>query len=122
MAMAPSSAAKQTDTCDGARDGGVRESAPCPLPADAASPATPLFRRERFVLRGFSRTTDVLEAARLCREAGVACRLVPRPASLGNAECGTVLRTLPADEARVRGLLAGAGIEPDGVVETVDYA
>lgn len=121
MAMAFSSAAEQTDI-DGARDGGVRESAPCPLPADAASPATPLFRRERFVLRGFSRTTDVLEAARLCREAGVACRLVPRPASLGNAECGTALRTLPADEARVRGLLAGAGIEPDGVVETVDYA
>ena len=120
MAMAFSSAAEQTDT-DGVRDGGERESSPCALPADAASAAAPLFRRERFVLRGFSRTTDVLEASRLCRAADVACRLVPRPASLGNAECGTALRTLPADEARVCGLLADAGIEPDGIVEAVDY-
>lgn len=100
--MALFSAAEQPDSPDGARE-------------------SALFRRDRFVLRGFSRTTDVLEAARLCRAADVACRLVPRPASLGNAECGTALRTLPADEPRVCGLLADAGIEPDGVVEAVDY-
>lgn len=87
----------------------------------AAFSAPVSFKRDRFVLRGFSRTTDVMEAARLCRDAGVACRLVPRPASLGNAECGTALRTLPADEPRVRGLLSGAGIEPDGLVEAEDY-
>lgn len=102
-------------------------SAPCGAQAPSGASAQdapssgPLFRRAPFVVRGFSHTTDVLEAARLCREAGVACRLVPRPASLGNAECGTALRTLPEDEPQVLGLLFGAGIEPDGTVETVDY-
>ena len=84
--------------------------------------AVPLFARERFAMRSFASTTDALGVARACRDAGVDCRLVPRPAGMGTAECGTALRTRPADEPQVRALLAGAGIEPSACIEVLDYA
>ena len=74
-----------------------------------------------FVMRGFACTTDAMESARVCREAGIACRLTPRPAAMGNAECGTALRTAVADEERVARLLAQAGIIPTDTILQHDW-
>lgn len=74
-----------------------------------------------FVMRGFACTTDAMESARVCREAGVACRLTPRPAAMGNAECGTALRTSVADEERVALLLARAGVMPTDTLRQRDW-
>ena len=74
-----------------------------------------------FVMRGFACTTDAMESARVCREAGLACRLTPRPAAMGNAECGTALRTAVADEERVARLLAQAGIIPTDTILQRDW-
>ena len=74
-----------------------------------------------FVMRGFACTTDAMESARVCREVGVACRLTPRPAAMGNAECGTALRTAVTDEERVARLLAQAGIIPTDTILQRDW-
>ena len=74
-----------------------------------------------FVMRGFACTTDAMESARVCREAGSACRLTPRPAAMGNAECGTALRTAVADDGRVARLLAQAGIIPTDTILQRDW-
>lgn len=90
----------------------------------SVKPSTPtkkLFERDTFVVRGFAGTTDALESARVCRDAGIDCHLVPRPASMGEAECGTALRTRPADELRVADLLAQAGVVPSARIEVLDY-
>ncbi len=72
-------------------------------------------------MRGFAGTTDALESARVCRDAGIDCHLVPRPASMGEAECGTALRTRLADEPQVADLLARAGVVPSARIEVLDY-
>lgn len=92
-----------------------------PAPAKPSSPAKRLFARDTFVVRGFAGTTDALESARVCRDAGIDCHLVPRPASMGEAECGTALRTRPADEPQVAELLARAGVVPSARIEVLDY-
>ena len=74
-----------------------------------------------FVMRGFACTTDAMESARVCREAGVTCRLTPRPAAMGNAECGTALRTPVADEEQVVLLLARAGVTPTDTLRQTDW-
>ena len=47
-------------------------SAALPAPAKPSSPAKRLFARDTFVVRGFAGTTDALESARVCRDAGIA--------------------------------------------------
>lgn len=75
---------------------------------------------QTFILRGFACTADVMEAARVCREAQVPCRLMPRPAIIEGAGCGTVLRSAPADEARVEELLRAAHVVTIARAEVLD--
>ena len=74
-----------------------------------------------FVMRGFACTTDAMESARVCRDAGIACRLTPRPAAMGNAECGTALRTAVADEDAVARLLVDAGVIPTDILRQTEW-
>ena len=78
--------------------------------------------RRLFVMRGFACTTDALESLRACEAVGASARLVSRPAAMGNAECGTALRSLPEEEGAVATALAGAGIVPTDRIELEDFA
>lgn len=70
-----------------------------------------------FALRAFSSTVEVMEAASACRSSGITCRLMPRPAFIEGAGCGTVLRSAPEDEERVEEALRSAGLVPTARVE-----
>lgn len=74
------------------------------------------------IMRGFDSTSDALGSLDACRSEGVAsARLVSRPAAMGNAECGTALRTLPEDEGLVERALARAGIAATARLEMRDF-
>lgn len=79
-------------------------------------------KTELFEMRGFASTTDALASQRACEGAGVACRLVPRPAALGNAECGMALRTSPSERDAVEEALARAGVRATAFVTMRDFA
>ena len=73
------------------------------------------------VMRGFSSTTDAMAAFDACREEGFSARLVTRPAAMGNAECGTALRTMLADDPEVADALQRRHVEVADVLVTQDY-
>lgn len=77
--------------------------------------------KRTFVMRGFSRTVDAMESARACEAAGAHVRLVPRPAAMGNAECGTALRSLLEEDELVANVLSEAGIVTTDPIELEDY-
>ncbi len=74
-----------------------------------------------FVMRGFSCTTDAMISARVCEAAGAQVRLVPRPAAMGNAECGTAMRSLPEQEDVVKQALEDVGVTPADMMTLEDY-
>lgn len=74
-----------------------------------------------FVMRGFSCTTDAMISARVSEGAGATVRLVPRPAEMGNAECGTAMRSLPEQEGLVRQALEDVGVVPSEVITLEDF-
>ena len=67
----------------------------------------------------FHTTQEGMRAARMLQEHGVAARLVPVPRWL-SADCGIALAFSPADEPRVRAILADAGIEVSGYYQEPD--
>lgn len=77
--------------------------------------------KRMFVMRGFSCTTDAMISARVCEAAGAAVRLVPRPAAMGNAECGTAMRSLPEQEEIVARALEDVGVVPADQITLEDY-
>lgn len=77
--------------------------------------------KRMFVMRGFSCTTDAMISARVCEAAGADVRLVPRPAAMGNAECGTAMRSLPEQEDVVARALEDVGVTPADQITLEDY-
>lgn len=70
---------------------------------------------------GFDSTYDAMESERLCKEAQIACRLIPRPLELGGAACGFALRAFPQEKQAIADLLSLHGIVPFGSCELLDY-
>lgn len=66
-----------------------------------------------YLFMSFHTTTDVMAAEEACRKAGVECRLVQLPSSMGDeAECGTALRVEPELGEKALAVLRAAGITP----------
>lgn len=74
-----------------------------------------------FSVFGFPTTFDALESERLLTEAGLRVRTIPRPVSLGGAECGVATRLECADAALARAILDEGGIEIALSGEIEDY-
>ena len=68
-----------------------------------------------FRVLGFASSAEALEAERLIKSSSLnlSARLIPKPACLGNAECGLALRYLPQEEEDVFSLLIDAGWQKD---------
>ena len=67
-----------------------------------------------YVVILFAGTSHAVRAESLLVRAGVDCRLVPVPRQL-SSDCGVCVRLEPADEERALEVLAGAGLEIEGV-------
>lgn len=72
-------------------------------------------RRRPRVVVAFDSTHEALECERLCREAGVAGRLIPTPVSI-RADCGLAWAMPPASRGEFERLVA-SGVTRAGTYE-----
>lgn len=64
----------------------------------------------------FHSTHETLKAESLLRGAGLACRVVQKPAAI-RVDCGLAVRAAPADRDQALEALARSGVRPRGVFE-----
>lgn len=84
------------------------------MSAGAAAAGSARRRRPRVVV-AFDSTHEALECERLCREAGVAGRLIPTPVSI-RADCGLAWAMPPASRGEFERLVA-PGVTRAGTYE-----
>lgn len=85
------------------------------MSAGGAAAAGSARRRRPRVVVAFDSTHEALECERLCREAGVAGRLIPTPVSI-RADCGLAWAMPPAAHGEFERLVA-PGVASAGTYE-----
>lgn len=76
-------------------------------------------RLQRYVVFGFPSTHDAISAESALKSAGIAVTAIPRPVSVGGADCGIAMRVAPADDERARHVLTECSI-PIAVSAEID--